>query len=100
MNKKELEPVLTYPSDYFTNYDKYNDLIENNNKFCTNSNKIKKMNDMNDLNKKLFIINTQQYPEKYLEFLMDKINYQKLIINEMLININQTNEFIFNLKNK
>ncbi len=98
MNKKELEHVLTYPIDYFTNYDKYNDLIENNHKFCTNSNKIQKMKDIKDLNKKLFIINTQQYPEKYLEFLEDQIKYQKLIINEMLININQTNEFIFNLK--
>ncbi len=98
LNNKKLEPVLTYPDDYFTNYEKYDNILNFNKKIHTNSKKIEKMFDIYKNNINIFSVNIQRYPEKYIEFLNYDIEYQKKMIEEMMINIHQTNEYILNLK--
>ncbi len=95
---KTLEPVLTYPEDYFSNYEKYENILNFNKKINTNTKKIEKMLEIYKNNSNIFLINIQKHPENYIEFLNYDIEYQKKMIEEMLINIHQTNEYITNLK--
>ncbi len=94
MNKKTLEPVLTYPEDYFTNYSKYNNLTYG---FQTNYLDISKQNEiliiLKNLNKSHY-----SFKEEEFDYFSNYLLFQRKIIENMTLNIQQTNEFF--LKNK
>lgn len=95
-----MEPVLTYPEDYFTNFDKYHDRIYFICPFITNTNKIIQMCQLNSTLYNINKNNSIRYPEYYFENVQNSIDYQKKVIQEFLIHIHQTNEYISHLKNK